>query len=589
MEEGRVRLNAPNHQFFYDYMLKDHLGNVRMVLTDEEKTTAYPPASMEPGEATNEEVLFSRLPQTRVDRTTISGYPSNDTYTHPNDYVAKTLAADKIIGPAQALKVMSGDHVNLRVTSWYQMGNTTPANSYSDIADDLVSVMTTQMSGLSGKVTPGQLGYHSTGLVPGAVLAFLDQQESNMNQGKPVAALNWILLDEQFRLVSSSSGADQIGDDEEFKVHLQENLLMEKSGYLFVYVSNASTTVPVYWDNLQVTHSRGTILEETHYYPFGLVMAGISSKAASFGGAENKKKYNGIEKEDDLEINVYDAQFRELDAQTGRWWQIDPVTDGYENLSPYASMYNNPLTYSDPLGDEGDACCWDWIVEKSQQAANYVGGFIVGAGAAAVDNATGSNIRGQLGKHFEGRGAAAYGFNHGQDAADAGAIVIGAAEVIGGGGTAGGGTLVTVGSGGTTSVVTVPISLGGAAVMGHGLFMVNNGADNLIHQNGRVNTGSESSSGSGKTNKNNVTDKSNPPGRTASGHPTDQHGNKLGPSSKPQVNTVNHSTQKRAKDAARAEGKAAPVKHTNPQKGGNHYHPTDKKGNKVPNSTHHEY
>lgn len=91
-------------------------------------------------------------------------------------------------------------------------------------------------------------------------------------------------------------------------------------------------------------------------------MAGISSKASLFGHPENKKKYNGIEKVDELEINIYDAQFRELDAQTGRWWQIDPVTDGYENLSPYASMYNNPLEYSDPLGNEGESCCLDGVL-----------------------------------------------------------------------------------------------------------------------------------------------------------------------------------------------------------------------------------
>jgi len=90
-------------------------------------------------------------------------------------------------------------------------------------------------------------------------------------------------------------------------------------------------------------------------------MAGISSKALSFGGPENKKKYNGIEFENDLELNVYDAELRELDQQVGRWWQIDPVTDGYESISPYASMYNNPLTYSDPVGDEGEECCRDFL------------------------------------------------------------------------------------------------------------------------------------------------------------------------------------------------------------------------------------
>jgi hypothetical protein len=55
------------------------------------------------------------------------------------------------------------------------------------------------------------------------------------------------------------------------------------------------------------------------------------------------------------------------------------------------------------------------------------------------------------------------------------------------------------------------------------------------------------------------------------------------------VNKVEHSTKQQAKDAARNEGKKAPVKHTNPKKGKDHYHPTDKDGKKVPNSTHHEY
>lgn len=58
---------------------------------------------------------------------------------------------------------------------------------------------------------------------------------------------------------------------------------------------------------------------------------------------------------------------------------------------------------------------------------------------------------------------------------------------------------------------------------------------------------------------------------------------------KPQVNTVQHSTQKGAKDAARNEGKGAPVKHTSPTKGNNHYHATDNNGQKKTNSTHHEY
>jgi len=90
-------------------------------------------------------------------------------------------------------------------------------------------------------------------------------------------------------------------------------------------------------------------VEETNYYPFGLAMAGISSKAA--GKLENKKKFNGIEYNADLDVNTYDAFYRNLDPQIGRFLQIDPKIESAEAWSPYSAMLNNPIRYMDPLGD----------------------------------------------------------------------------------------------------------------------------------------------------------------------------------------------------------------------------------------------
>jgi RHS repeat-associated protein len=119
-------------------------------------------------------------------------------------------------------------------------------------------------------------------------------------------------------------------------------------GYLYIYVGNETPNIDVFFDNLQVTHTRGPLLEETHYYPFGLPQAGISSKSLNFG-KENKIKYNGYEQTNDFDLNLYESFYRTHDPQLGRFWQIDPKPD--ESVSLHAAMNNNPLRYSDPLGD----------------------------------------------------------------------------------------------------------------------------------------------------------------------------------------------------------------------------------------------
>lgn len=118
-EEGRIRytpiVGATPAKFSYDYFLKDHLGNTRMVLTDELKTDMYPAATMETATATTEETYYSNLPATRFPVSSIPGYPAN---TPPgNAQVAKVNGAGNKIGPAIILKVMSGDKFNFVVNS----------------------------------------------------------------------------------------------------------------------------------------------------------------------------------------------------------------------------------------------------------------------------------------------------------------------------------------------------------------------------------------------------------------------------------------------------------------------------------------
>jgi RHS repeat-associated protein len=125
-----------------------------------------------------------------------------------------------------------------------------------------------------------------------------------------------------------------------------------KNGYAYVFVSNESNNL-VYFDNLQISHERGPITEETHYYPFGLTMAGISSKALNFGNPENKKnKFQNQEFGDDFGINYYEFKYRNHDPQIGRFIQIDPLSEDYVYNSTYAFSENKVTTHVELEGLE---------------------------------------------------------------------------------------------------------------------------------------------------------------------------------------------------------------------------------------------
>jgi RHS repeat-associated protein len=129
-----------------------------------------------------------------------------------------------------------------------------------------------------------------------------------------------------------------------------------KSGYLYIYVSNETQGWDVFFDNLSVRQRSGPMLEENHYYPFGLTMAGISDRALKANYTENKYRANGGDElqnkefSDGTGLEEFDADFRMYDPQIGRYWQTDPLADNGENLSPYAFVNDNPISFNDPVG-----------------------------------------------------------------------------------------------------------------------------------------------------------------------------------------------------------------------------------------------
>jgi RHS repeat-associated protein len=361
-EEGRLRWAQHYYQngttkygWENDVFEKDHLGNTRMVLTTQKDTANYA-ATMESAYRAKEKALFYNITETSYLRT-LAGYPVDTSMTNPNDSVIMLNgAAGRTQGPAIILKVMAGDTIDLGAKAYYtSLSGTGTTPSITDVLTSLASGVVGITAG--GKGAFGDLNTSSSPLY-GALNSFMTNKDGTV-AGKPRAYLNYMFLDDQYQYDATNSGAKAVGNYTAgtLSTLAQSGIVAGKNGFLYVWVSNETQGWPVFFDNLSVQVRSGPILEETHYYPFGLTMAGISDKALKGRYAENKFKANygselqNKEFNDGSGLEAYDATFRMYDPQIGRFWQQDPLGELAEGWNPYAFVLDNPISYVDPLGD----------------------------------------------------------------------------------------------------------------------------------------------------------------------------------------------------------------------------------------------
>lgn len=96
------------------------------------------------------------------------------------------------------------------------------------------------------------------------------------------------------------------------------------------------------------------IVKESNYYPFGLQHKGYNNVVSSnANSAASKYKFNGVELEESLGLDLYEMDVRSYDPAIGRFTSIDPVT--HFDYSTYSAFDNNPVFWADPSG--ADAAC----------------------------------------------------------------------------------------------------------------------------------------------------------------------------------------------------------------------------------------
>jgi RHS repeat-associated protein len=122
-----------------------------------------------------------------------------------------------------------------------------------------------------------------------------------------------------------------------------------QDGYVSVYVGNESA-VDVLFDDVQVEYRQGLLVQETHYDPAGLELAGLAPPSPGIRGLNNYR-FNGKEFQADLGLSWNHQDWRFFDPQLLRWHTGDPeLENGQESWTPYSFGYDNAVRYADSNG-----------------------------------------------------------------------------------------------------------------------------------------------------------------------------------------------------------------------------------------------
>jgi RHS repeat-associated protein len=394
--EGRIRImpNGTTYDCEFDYFIKDHMGNIRTIATEDfdglvDWDPIPPPgppviAPGNPGGIVYKDIEYSQHLAARIatgnttnawrayrvtneianqtqenntfdnvdaTRDTRQGSidPANQKETRLNGGIAS-----RRVGPSMVLRVMAGDKFTINTSAMYNSGdqsNNGEITPLSTIVNSLFNVLNNTNSAMNFTEGTGQFAATENAMSNSEFLTALQniKNENTINGNKPQAFLNYVLLDDNMNVVGDNSGIVQTTEPNTWnELSVAENTA-QANGYLYVFLSNEDN-MDVHFDNIIINHYKGELLQENHYYPYGLT---ITTKYQMI--QTNKILWGSklLEKEEFANnegLNWYNYDVRPYDPQIGRWHNPDILLETSPYISPYSYCDNNPVNYTDPSG-----------------------------------------------------------------------------------------------------------------------------------------------------------------------------------------------------------------------------------------------
>jgi len=411
----RPRQDDPNNpnEFVYDYFVKDYLGSVRVVISEEDETEEVVKflATMEEVHAFIEERDFDNLPGTREDLPT--NYPVDGSVAL-NEKIAMLIAdGDMVIGPSLVRNVRVGEKVTVSVDYFYE--EDAPGATYDNVGFLIDEILVALASSAAGVVPVGEgtLNSIATGQTQlGNQLYQLINDNIDTNSvSRPHAYLVYTAFDNQKQLVPSNSGFIQVTDPNQLRTILTNEITIQKDGFMHIYLSNGSSNKGVSFDKFMMTSVTGKTRQINHYYPYGLPIADIDGNYNDYLNKYSAKEHQTGEYEsrnlDQKGLEMFDFEARFWEPQLARWTSPDPLMQ-FQN--PYLGMGNNPVRYVDSDGQIvftfsaiiigsmiGSFTGAVMAGVSGKSAGQIMGAFGIGALAGAASGAVGGGVNSALG------------------------------------------------------------------------------------------------------------------------------------------------------------------------------------------------